>query len=172
MKLNQFRNVLEIAERGSLRAAARSLQFAQPALTRSLQELEHEIGGPLFQTDRKNSLTALGNLMLDLDALEFAELRVLSALQSGQNPGAVSSSLKLRASEIHQAITRIGVEVIGQSALIEEPMRPLYALNHESLLPEAFLTLVPRHLNGRANTIFGGSSEIQREIIAKQVLGV
>lgn len=114
----------------------------------------------------------ISEISLDLDALEFAELRVLSALQSGQNPGAVSSSLKLRASEIHQAITRIGVEVIGQSALIEEPMRPLYALNHESLLPEAFLTLVPRHLNGRANTIFGGSSEIQREIIAKQVLGV
>ena len=114
----------------------------------------------------------ISEISLDLDALEFAELRVLSALQSGKNPGAVSSLLKLRASEIHQAITRIGVEVIGQSALIEEPMRPLYALNHESLLPEPFLTLVPRHLNGRANTIFGGSSEIQREIIAKQVLGV
>ena len=114
----------------------------------------------------------LSEISLDLDALEFAELRVLSALQSGQNPGAVSSSLKLRASEIHQAITRLGVEAIGQNALVEEPMRPLYTLNHETLLPEQFLTVVPRHLNGRAHTIFGGSSEIQREIIAKQVLGV
>lgn len=61
MKLNQFRNVLEIAERGSLRAAARSLQFAQPALTRSLQELEHEIGGPLFERQARGMvLTPLG----------------------------------------------------------------------------------------------------------------
>lgn len=49
MKLNQFRDVVAIAERGSLRAAARHLQLAQPALTRSLQELEHELGVPLFE---------------------------------------------------------------------------------------------------------------------------
>ena len=41
MKLNQFRDVVAIAERGSLRAAARHLKLAQPALTRSVQELEH-----------------------------------------------------------------------------------------------------------------------------------
>lgn len=114
----------------------------------------------------------LSEIELDVDALEMVELRVLSALQSGQNPGAVSSLLKLRASEIHQAITRLGVEVIGYHALIEEPARPFYSLNREAPLPEDFLTVMPRHLNGRANTIFGGTSEIQREIIAKQVLGI
>src|SRR6185312_16933443 len=61
MKLNQLRNVLEIAERGSLRAAARSLQFAQPALTRSLQEIEHELGAPLFERRARGMiLTPLG----------------------------------------------------------------------------------------------------------------
>lgn len=61
MKLNQLRNVLEIAERGSLRAAARSLQFAQPALTRSLQEIEHELGAPLFERRARGmTLTPLG----------------------------------------------------------------------------------------------------------------
>jgi LysR family transcriptional regulator of abg operon len=61
MKLTQFRNVLAIAERGSLRAAARSLQFAQPALTRSLQEIEHELGAPLFERrSRGMTLTPLG----------------------------------------------------------------------------------------------------------------
>ncbi|MGA9009437.1 MAG: LysR family transcriptional regulator, partial [Xanthobacteraceae bacterium] len=49
MKLNQFRDVVAIAERGSLRAAARYLQLAQPALTRSVQELERELGAPLFE---------------------------------------------------------------------------------------------------------------------------
>ena len=114
----------------------------------------------------------LSEIELDLDALEIAEFRVLSALQNGQNPGAVSSLLKLRASEIHQAISRLGVEVIGQNGLTEERGRPFYALDHQPLVPEEILSVVPRHLNGRANTIFGGSSEIQRDIIAKQVLGL
>jgi acyl-CoA dehydrogenase len=52
----------------------------------------------------------------DIDTLEMTELRVLSALQTGK-PGAVSSLLKLRVSEIRQAVTRLGVEVIGRRAL-------------------------------------------------------
>lgn len=114
----------------------------------------------------------LSEIEIDIDTLEMTELRVLSALQTGQNPGAVSSLLKLRGSEIHQAVTRIGVEVIGHDALMTEPMRPLYSLNHTPAVPEAALSIVPRHLNGRANTIFGGSSEIQRDIVAKLILGL
>lgn len=49
MKLNQFRNVVAIAERGSLREAARTLGLAQPALTRSIHDLERELGTPLFE---------------------------------------------------------------------------------------------------------------------------
>lgn len=49
MKLHHFRDVVAIAERGSLRAAARHLDLAQPALTRSLGELERELGAPLFE---------------------------------------------------------------------------------------------------------------------------
>jgi DNA-binding transcriptional LysR family regulator len=44
MKLNQIRDVVAIADRGSLRAAAQHLRLAQPALTRSVRELEHELG--------------------------------------------------------------------------------------------------------------------------------
>ncbi|MDB5484733.1 MAG: acyl-CoA dehydrogenase [Tardiphaga sp.] len=114
----------------------------------------------------------LSEVEVDIDALEMAELRVLSAMQTGQNPGAVSSMLKLRVSEIHQAITRLGVDVIGNDGLVVEPMRPLYTLNHEPVIPEALLPVVPKHLNGRAYTIFGGASEIQRDIIGKLVLGI
>ena len=116
--------------------------------------------------------TKLSEIELDVQTLEFLELQVLSALQRGENPGPVSSVLKLRASEIHQAISRVGVEMVGQNALVEETRRPLHALNDEPIIPEEVLSVVPRHLNGRANTIFGGSSEIQRDIIAKQVLGL
>lgn len=49
MKLRHFREVVAIAEQGSIRAAARHLRVAQPVLTRSLAELEREVGGPLFE---------------------------------------------------------------------------------------------------------------------------
>jgi LysR family transcriptional regulator, regulator of abg operon len=49
MKLNQLRDVVAVAEQGSIRAAARTLGLAQPALTRSIHELEHELGVPLFE---------------------------------------------------------------------------------------------------------------------------
>ena len=114
----------------------------------------------------------MSEIEVDIDTLEMTELRVLSALQTGQNPGAVSSLLKLRVSEIRQAVTRLGVEVIGNDGLYVEPMRPLYRLNEAPGIPEEILPVVPEYLNGRAYTIFGGSSEIQREIVAKMVLGL
>jgi acyl-CoA dehydrogenase len=114
----------------------------------------------------------MSEIEVDIDALEMTELRVLSALQTGQNPGAVSSVLKLRNSEIRQAVTRLGADVIGHDALAVEPARPFYSLNHEPATPEDMLTIMPEYLNGRAYTIFGGSSEIQREIIAKLMLGL
>jgi len=114
----------------------------------------------------------LSEIEIDIDTLEITELRVLSALQTGQNPGAVSSLLKLRVSEIRQAVTRLGVDVIGHDGLVVEPMRPFYQLNHAPAIPEEMLPIVPDYLNGRAYTIFGGSSEIQREIIAKMLLGL
>jgi LysR family transcriptional regulator, regulator of abg operon len=48
MKLNHIRDVIAVAERGSLRSAARHLGIAQPAITRSIRELEHELGATLF----------------------------------------------------------------------------------------------------------------------------
>lgn len=114
----------------------------------------------------------LSEVEIDIDTLEMTELRVLSALQTGQNPGAVSSILKLRVSEIHQAVTRVGFEVVGNDGLAVEPARPLYTQNQTRDLPESSITAVPRHLNGRAYTIFGGTSEVQRDIISKLVLGL
>jgi LysR family transcriptional regulator of abg operon len=61
MKLNQLRNVAAIAKQGSLRGAARALGLAQPALTRSVRELEHELGAPLFERARRGmTLTPVG----------------------------------------------------------------------------------------------------------------
>ncbi|MEP7069747.1 MAG: LysR substrate-binding domain-containing protein [Usitatibacter sp.] len=65
MKLNHLRDVLAVAERGSLRAAARHLGVAQPALTRSIQELERELGIPLFERQPTGvTVTPMGQLFV------------------------------------------------------------------------------------------------------------
>ena len=65
MKLHQLRDVTAIAEHGSLRAAARNLGLAQPALTRSVRDLEHELGAPLFERrSRGMTPTAVGTAFL------------------------------------------------------------------------------------------------------------
>jgi DNA-binding transcriptional LysR family regulator len=65
MKLHQLRDVTAIAEHGSLRAAARNLGLAQPALTRSVHDLEHELGAPLFERrSRGMTPTAVGTAFL------------------------------------------------------------------------------------------------------------
>ncbi len=65
MKLNSLRDFMAIAERGSLRAAARQLGVTQPAITRSIQELEKELGVVLFERRAKGvSLTAMGQVFL------------------------------------------------------------------------------------------------------------
>ena len=116
--------------------------------------------------------TRLSEIEIDIDAIEMIELKLLSDVQAGRNPGPISSVLKLRGTEVFQAITRLGVDAIGYNALVWEPRRPLYGLNEPSVLPEEELVILPAHLDGRAHTIFGGTSEIQHEIIAKQMLGL
>jgi DNA-binding transcriptional LysR family regulator len=65
MKLNALRDFMAVAERGSLRAAARQLEVTQPAITRSIQELEKELGVVLFERRAKGvSLTQMGELFL------------------------------------------------------------------------------------------------------------
>jgi acyl-CoA dehydrogenase len=114
----------------------------------------------------------MSQIEIDIDALEMTELRIMSSLNTGQNPGPVSSSLaKLRNSEIKQALTLLAVDVLGQDALCWQSHRPLYEINAEPMIPEDALTALPEYLNSRAYTIFGGTSEVQRDIIAKVVTG-
>jgi LysR family transcriptional regulator, regulator of abg operon len=73
MKLNQIRDVVAIADRGSLRSAAQHLRLAQPALTRSIRELEHELGVALFERHARGmALTQLGEAFV-------ARMRVVQA---------------------------------------------------------------------------------------------
>ncbi len=76
MKIIHLRNILAIAEQGSLRAAARKLELAQPALSRSVQELEHELGTPLFERrTRGMTLTPVGIAFVERAKTIMAEIR-------------------------------------------------------------------------------------------------
>jgi acyl-CoA dehydrogenase len=115
---------------------------------------------------------AVSAVEVDVDALEATELRVMATMQVGQNPGGlVSSMLKLRWSELQQAITRLAVRALGADALAWETERPMHLNPPPSGLDDEARPVVAQYLNARAYTIFGGSSEIQREIVAREVLG-
>lgn len=102
------------------------------------------------------------SISIDIDILEILELRVLLGAATHD---AVPSILKLRASEIQQAVTGLGIRLLGRDGLRWIDARPLHdwpGVKRE----DAFLS---RYLNSRANTIFGGAREIQKTIIAKTV---
>jgi len=151
----------------------RGASFRATRLRRQIRELKELLarkdeGASLADDD--HFATRMSEIEIDVDALEMMELKLLSDVQHGRNPGPVSSVLKLRGTEIYQDITRLGIDVLGNHALVWEARRPLYGFNDPAVLPENELPLLPAHLDGRAQTIFGGSSEIQHEIIAKQML--
>ena len=146
-------------ERGSVMAAA--------GLRRALDEL-FAAAGDHDDPDIERGLAGLG---IEIDTLEMMELRMVARLSQGETPGAESSILKLRVSQLQQQVTELALQIAGTAALRWEPRRPLHEAS-TSAAEDAILPVLPRYLNTRANSIFGGSSEIQRTIIARQFLGL
>lgn len=102
MKLSHIRDVLAVAETGSLRAAGRALGVAQPAITRSLREIERELGASLFERHAKGvRLTPIGEAFVRRAAVVQAELRrakdEVDQLR-GENVGQVSVVMSIAAS--------------------------------------------------------------------------
>lgn len=127
------------------------------------------VGDVVRQRDETDPQLAaqLTQIAVDIDTLEMIELRVLSALASGQSPGSMSSLLKLRASQLEQDVARAGLTALGREVLAWEPQRPFHKLDCD--LSVAFDS---RYLNSLACTIFGGSAEIQHEILARTLCGL
>jgi acyl-CoA dehydrogenase len=117
-------------------------------------------------------MTRLAELGTDIDAMEMIDLSVLSAHQTGSNPGPISSLLKLRWSEIRQLISELAVDAAGEAALRWVDERPLYEALQLPPDEEDDLALIPRYMNGRAFTIMGGTTEVQTNILAKSLLGL
>ncbi|MCG8490861.1 MAG: acyl-CoA dehydrogenase family protein [Sneathiellales bacterium] len=122
--------------------------------------------------DDPGFIKKLRDLEIRVMAAEFTEKRAMSALSTGQNPGAKSSMYKLMGSELGQEIAELKMEAVGHYALPFLPESRVPGNNITYPGPEHTRTVTAKYLNGRASTIYAGSSEVQRTILSKQVLGL
>ena len=109
---------------------------------------------------------------VEVTAVEYTEHRIMSQLSNGQNPGAAASMIKLRGSDTNQKITELGMEAIAYYAEPHVLEARNWGSNVPPVGPDHALMVMPKYLNTRAQTIFGGSNEVQRGIMAKAVLGL
>ena len=154
-------------ERTGIAGVARSKRGLEKLRTISADELQD--GVPLSQDPFFARRVA--ELEIDLMALEYTELRSLSREGAGKGPGPESSLLKIKGTEIQQRATELVLEAAGQ-----------YGAPHldGDEAGDNALPVGPKHSRGVADTyfnmrkasIYGGSNEIQRNIIAKAVLGL
>jgi alkylation response protein AidB-like acyl-CoA dehydrogenase len=113
----------------------------------------------------------IADLEIDLTALEYTELRTLAREQAGAGPGPESSLLKIKGTEIQQRLTELAMEAVGQYA--QPYFRGFPADSNEFPIgPDYAHHTAPMYFNMRKTSIYGGSNEIQRNIIAKMVLGL
>jgi alkylation response protein AidB-like acyl-CoA dehydrogenase len=138
---------------------------------RNLERLKH-IARVEFADDTAASDVAkeIAKLEIDLLALEATEARMISRLSRGKDPGAAASLLKIRGTEISQRVADLTHRATGQYglALREHPAGG----NVFAPGPQYAHTATEKYLNTRKLSIYGGSNEIQRNIIAKAVLGL
>jgi len=112
----------------------------------------------------------LSETEIAISAMEFTELRILSSLSTGKNVGPESSLLKCRGTELQQELTELAVEASGNYAV---PFNnPAPGANDEPIGSEFANASAPEYFNTRKVSIYAGSNEIQRNIMAKLVLGL
>jgi alkylation response protein AidB-like acyl-CoA dehydrogenase len=113
----------------------------------------------------------LARMDIEISGLEMFEQEFYSRLASGQNPGPLSSMIKLRGTEVMQQVQESAVEAAGYYSQ-PFPEQRAWNANVEPIGPEGVDVLAPRYFNGRKMTIYGGSSEVQRGIMSKVMLGL
>jgi alkylation response protein AidB-like acyl-CoA dehydrogenase len=122
--------------------------------------------------DNDSIFAELSEAEIAVEAMEITERRIMAALASGGNPGPMSSMLKTQGTETMQRIEELAVKIAGPYAAVEQPDARAPGSNVARVGPEYALEATARYLNGRAASIYGGSNEIQRTVIARQILGL
>lgn len=160
--------LLEFERGGSAYGAA--LKYSLKKLREIAEQVPSANGGRLIDDPVfKNKFAAV-----EVEALsvEYSEKRVMSALSRGKNPGPISSMLKIRGTEVSQMYSELLIEAIGLDGMPQQLQALEVGSGVAPVTPEYALTAMPYYLNTRAASIYGGSNEVQRGIIAKAVLGL
>jgi alkylation response protein AidB-like acyl-CoA dehydrogenase len=112
---------------------------------------------------------------IEIATLEIYEFRAMAAEARGESPGASASIMKIRGTELQQLMTELGLLVAGRYGMAYQPQAgcpggPVSFPHGETLVGPRFAAIAPlRYLNERAGTIYAGSNEIQRNILAKVI---
>ncbi|HEX4253037.1 MAG TPA: acyl-CoA dehydrogenase family protein [Pseudonocardia sp.] len=123
----------------------------------------------------------LADVQMRADVLEVLEYRTLAVLEAGGNPGAAASMLKVLGTELSQRISELALEATGPRGRVYQPhaTAPGGPVTEYTAPPDGYLSgqewqaVAPLfYLNNRAGSIYAGSNEIQRNILAKAVLGL
>jgi len=155
-------------ERGGGGAAGHKVALAR--LRRMASAEASDGGGSLL--DDADFTARLAAQEIAIQAIEMTEHRVLAAFASGQSPGPASSMLKTQSTEAMQKIDELAIEAAGFYAAVDQFEARQVGANTPVVGPDHSLTTMPRYLNNRAGSIYGGSNEIQRDIMARLVLGL
>ncbi|MEY3906550.1 MAG: hypothetical protein RIR59_1373 [Pseudomonadota bacterium] len=154
------------------RAVAHSagLKAALAELVRHARGLSDGARGVVLDTPAIRRRIAI--LAAQIAAIEASEDVVMAQVARGRNPGPAASMLKIQGTETAQQVQELAVELAGDYAAVSQFSARQPGSNEAPIGPAIALTAVPRYFNGRAASIYGGSNEIQRNIIAKMVLGL
>jgi acyl-CoA dehydrogenase len=155
-------------ERGG--GSAAGLQVSLKRLRAMAQAEPSDAGTPLIADAAFRARLAAEEITVT--AIEMTEHRVMSALAAGNNPGPASSMLKTQGTEAMQRIDELAIEVAAHYAAVHQPGAREAGSNIAAIGPDHSLTAMARYLNNRAGSIYGGSNEIQRNIMARLVLGL
>jgi hypothetical protein len=140
--------------------------------TRGLDKLKKIVKAEIAEDDPAHLefVRDIARIELDVLALEATELRIVAQMARGIDPGPAASLFKIRGTEIFQNITELTHRAMGNYGLAirEHPV----SANHVMPGPDYGHTASEKYLNSRKLSIYGGSNEIQRNIIAKAVLGL
>jgi len=144
-----------------LRKAFRHLQ--------TLSKTQLDAGEPLSASARWREKMAA--LEMEIDAVEMNEMMFYSSLKTGDAPGNMASVVKMRGTEVGQKVTELAVEAVGWYGAPFTELRN-YDSNIVPVGGDYVDDVSPRYFNTRKTTIYGGSSEVQRNVLAKAMLGL
>ncbi|MXX05710.1 MAG: pimeloyl-CoA dehydrogenase large subunit [Gammaproteobacteria bacterium] len=164
-----YAKVLLTHERTNIALVPRSTRRLR-ALRRAAASLDDGYGGSML--DDPVFSHRFAELEIELKALEYTELRTLASLSVGKSPGPESSILKVVGTELAQRIDEMFVELAAYHSLPYLPEQFDEGFQGAPLEPGIPAGQGLVYLNNRKLSIFGGSNEIQRNIICKAVLGL